>query len=345
MTKGFSPLDEQLGLKETQWSEGIVKQAVWLSGMVPFEDAALILQEIGQEEISTSSVWRLTQKWGQRLQALERQEQEQSHRLAEPGEVFRRESRSKGRMGLSMDGTMVYIRKEDWKELKVGCLFDVLMLPSVDPQTKDRVELGHAVHNTYVSHLGGPEEFGRKLWTEADRRHWSRASDTQVVADGAVWIWNLVQDYFYDSHQVVDWFHAKEHLALAAQLMFAESSSAAKHWLNQQETALFQGHADTIAQIIGKAAEQHVQAEDLLQQAGYFEKNKRRMNYLELRSEGWVIGSGMVESGGKQFKARFCGPGMRWSRSGAEHLLPVRTAILSRRFDHRWQAVYNSPIN
>jgi hypothetical protein len=342
--RGFFPLDEQLGLKESQWSEGIVKQAVWLSGMVPYEDAALILQEIGQVEVSTSSVWRLTQKWGQRLQRLEQTEQEQAYRLPEPGEVFRRESRSKGRMGLSMDGTMIYIRGEEWKELKVGCLFDVVQLPSVDAATKDRVELGHALHNTYVSHLGGPEEFGRKLWAEADRRHWNRSSDTQVVADGAVWIWNLVGDHFYDSHQVVDWFHAKEHLALAAQSMFGEGSSAAKRWLTEQETALFQGHAEKIAQLIAKAAPEHSLSEALLQQSGYFEKNKRRMNYLDLRSEGWLIGSGMVESGGKQYKARFCGPGMRWSRPGAEHLLPIRTAILSHRFDQRWHSVYNSPI-
>jgi hypothetical protein len=64
-----------------------------------------------------------------------------------------------------------------------------------------------------------------------------------------------------------------------------------------------------------------------------------------MREEGWVIGSGMVESGGKQFKARFCGAGMRWSRAGAERLLPVRTAILSKRFDRRWNAVYNLPKN
>jgi len=76
---------------------------------------------------------------------------------------------------------------------------------------------------------------------------------------------------------------------------------------------------------------------------GYFEKNKRRMNYLELRADGWVIGSGMVESGGKQFKSRFCGSGMRWSRSGAKHLLPIRTAILSQRFDQLWQKAYYSP--
>jgi hypothetical protein len=66
------------------------------------------------------------------------------------------------------------------------------------------------------------------------------------------------------------------------------------------------------------------------------------MNYLDLRSEGYPIGSGMVESGGKQYKARFCGPGMR-CRKGAERLLPVRTAKLSNRFDKMWRLAYNSP--
>jgi hypothetical protein len=346
VTKVFFPLDEILGIRDKRWSEGVAKRAVWLSGLVAYEKAATIMQEIGQVEISDSSVWRLTQKWGEKIQVLEAEEQKQAHRLPVAGEDVQLESRSMGRLGLSMDGTMIYIRGEEWKELKVGCLFDVVLLPSVDAQTKDRVDLGHALRNTYVSHLGGPEDFGRKLWTEAERRHWSRAVDTQVVADGATWIWNLVQDYFYDCHQVVDWFHAKEHLALTAQLMLGEGSSAAKRWLNEQETYLFQGHAEDIAQSIIASIEQRPQMrEDLLQQAGYFEKNKRRMNYLELRSDGWVIGSGMVESGGKQYKDRFASSGMRWSRLGAERLLPIRTAIMSRRFDHRWNAIYNLPKN
>ena len=53
----------------------------------------------------------------------------------------------------------------------------------------------------------------------------------------------------------------------------------------------------------------------------------------------------MVESGGKQFKSRFCGPGMRWSRPGLERLIPVRAAIMSDCFDSRWHAAYNSPPN
>ncbi len=69
------------------------------------------------------------------------------------------------------------------------------------------------------------------------------------------------------------------------------------------------------------------------------------MNYMALREEGWVIGSGMIESGAKQFKARFAGPGMRWSRDGAERLLPIRAAILGQQFDQHWDVIYNSPQN
>ena len=109
---------------------------------------------------------------------------------------------------------------------------------------------------------------------------------------------------------------------------------------------LFQGHAERIADELCAAALAYPeQAVDLVREAGYFRQNKRRMQYLEMREERWPIGSGMVESGAKQYKARFCGAGMRWSRSGAENLLPVRTAIMSRRYDDLWERVYNPPPN
>ena len=100
------------------------------------------------------------------------------------------------------------------------------------------------------------------------------------------------------------------------------------------------GIADELEQA---ATDQPEHTEDLRREAGYFRENQHRMNYLEMREEEWPIGSGMVESGGKQYKARFCGPGMRWSRPGAEKLLPVRSAILSGRFDEVWAKVYNAP--
>jgi hypothetical protein len=334
-----------LRLHDKNWSEGVAKLAVKYSAKMSYGDATEALHELGQMEISESSVWRLTQAWGEALKQVEEKEAERANSVAEeatPGNKIEKD----GRLGISMDGCMIYIRGDEWKELKVGCVFEVDWTTIFDPQTKDKVEVGHALSTSYVSHLGGPESFGRKLWTETRRRKWHSAIDTQVVADGATWIWNLVGDYWYDAHQLVDWYHATEHLGLAAALAFGQGTTQAQRWFKQYETLLYQGHADQIARAISNLAEQMpAQRQELLQHAGYFENQQHRMNYLEMRADGWVIGSGMVESGGKRFKDRFTKAGMRWTRSGAERLLPLRTAVMSRRFDERWNAAYNSPPN
>jgi len=332
-----------LKLWDKHWSEGVAKQAVKYSGKLSYEETAETLKDLGQIEISVKSVWRLTQHWGEAMQKVEAKEDEQANRTIECVATGRVESKTDQRLGAAMDGTMIYIRGEEWKELKVGCFFEVVAKPTLDVETKDWIELGHARNTTYVSHLGGPETFGEKMWTEARRRDWQHAVDTQVVGDGAPWIWNLAGTYLYDAHQIVDWYHATEHLALAAHLAFGEGAPEAIRWLKQQETPLFQGHADRVAQTIINLAVQTPAKEELHKQAGYFTNHHHRMQYLEMRSEGWLIGSGMVESGGKRFKDRFTRAGMRWSRSGAERLLPIRGAIMSRRFDERWQKAYNSP--
>jgi ribosomal protein L32E len=320
-----------------------VKEAVWLSGIVGFEMAEEILQQVGQRAISDSSVWRLAQKWGQQFRRVEEAERRSANTLS----TQRRsnpEAQSVGRMGVGMDGTMIHIREEGWKELKVGSVFEVEVRPTLDPHTGEMVELAHAVNNSYAAHLGGPEIFGQKVWAEAQRRGWEQALESEVLGDGAKWIWKLAIEHFYDSHQLVDWYHATEHLAWAARLLKGEGTLAAQRWYHRQERALFQGQAGWIADVLAAAAQkQPAVAEELEKEAGYFRHNKRRMNYLQMREEGWVIGSGMVESGGKQFKARFAGPGMHWSREGAENLLPVRTAIMSGRFDALWPEVYRSP--
>lgn len=324
----------------------MARLAVKYSGKLPFAEATEALQEIGQIDVSVKSVWRLTERWGAALQAVEAKEDERANRSAEPASSYPVSPEAKKRRGVAMDGTMLYIREEGWKELKVGCLFDVALTSTSDPETQDVIEVGQAGNTSYVSHLGGPEAFGQKLWTEAQRRHWQQAEATQAIGDGAAWIWNLVADYFYDAHPMVDWYHAKEHLAQAAQLAYGEGSSQAIRWLKGQETPLFQGQAAQVSQAITDLAESRPRVkEDLLKQASYFANHKHRMEYLEMRAEGWVIGSGMVESGGKRFKDRFTGAGMRWSRAGAERLLPIRTALMSRRFEERWAIAYNSPPN
>lgn len=345
--KAFFPLDQQLELEEKNWSEQVVKQAVWLSGLVDYETAAEIMERVGKIPISASSVWRLTQRWGESFCVIEEAERVVANAVPGHSDVLRRAARSGGCMGVSMDGTMIHIRDEGPKELKTGCVFEIEVRPTRDRETGEWVDLAHAVQNSYRAHLGGPEVFGQLLWAEAKRRNWEAALDTQVVADGAPWIWNLVRDHFYDSQQVLDWYHATEHLAAAARLLKGEGTPAAKLWFNARETLLFQGHADAIAAELDQAAQDlpAAAAEELHKQAGYFRNHCRRMNYQELREAGWLIGSGMVESGAKQFKARLSGPGMRWSRSGAQRLLPIRAAIMSNRFDHYWRLAYNSPQN
>lgn len=319
---------------------------VWLGGLLPFRVAAEVLERVGRVRVSDSSLWRQVQEVGKVFK--ERMEEERIRANVLEGRWGGPMERvePKGRMGVAMDGCMIHIREEGWKELKVGCVFEVEPGWIVDRETGERVEVGRAVHNSYVAHLGGPERFGQMVWAEAKRRGWEGAVETEVVGDGAAWIWNLAADYFYDSHQVVDWYHATEHLAEAARLLKGEGTPAQAAWFNRWKKRLFQGEAAQLAQALRAASAQHpAMAKELEREAGYFDNNRRRMNYQEMREEQWVIGSGMVESGGKQFKARLAGPGMRWSRSGAEHLIPIRAAIMSGRFAELWQLARNSPRN
>ncbi len=343
---GLFPLDRQLQLWDKHWSEQIAKQALWLSGLVEFAQAEEILKRVGQVEISDSSVWRRTDAWGERCKAVEATQRATATALPPRSEIVRGETPHATDMGVAMDGAMVHVRAEGWKELKTGCVFEPELRPTVDKASGETMDLAHAVHNSYVAHLGGPELFGQQVWAEAQRRAWPQAHDTIALGDGAPWVWNLVREHFYDSRQAVDWYHATEHLASAAQLLKGEAEPAAQPWFKQQETTLFQGHADQIAQQLHAAAPAHpTVADQLRREAGYFRDNHRRMQYMELREDGFPIGSGMVESGCKQFRKRFNGSGMRWSRPGIERLLPVRASIMSRRFDELWKATYNLPLN
>jgi hypothetical protein len=197
-----------LRLWEKHRSERVAKQAVWLSGLVAFAQAEQILREVGGIDISQRSIWLRVDRWGRRLQAIEALQQDKAYRFEDPESLD--PNRSRGRMGIAIDGTMVHIREEGWKELKVGCVFDIALRRQYAPHTQEEVELGSAIHNSYVAHLGGPEVFGRQLWAEARYRFWMHAEDSLTLGDGATRIWNLVS----------------EHLANAVKILFEEGRPA-----------------------------------------------------------------------------------------------------------------------
>lgn len=346
MRAGFSPLDEQLGVRRGQCSEQIARQAVWLYGHTSGAVAVEALQRLSGVALSATSLWRCVEQWGEPLHAYAELRQTAANALPLRGEAGPLNLRSPQNMGVAMDGAKVHIRKEGWRELKVGCVFDVEVRKERLLETGEVEDRAHAVHTSYVGIIGGVEAFGCVLWTEALRRKMPQAHDSIVVGDGAPWIWNLAQAHFGSSWQVVDWYHAKQHLHQVANLALGEGSPSAQQWVQTMRTPLYQGQTWQVsAGIKDLAAEYPSCAKALLTEAHYFETNKRRMQYLEVRDAGLPIGSGMVESGCKQFGARFAGAGMRWSRAGAERLIPIRAAIMGNCFDEMWNAALNTPLN
>ena len=304
------------------------KQMVWLSGLLPYEQATEVFERIGHRYVPAASIWRQTQVYGERLKAHVQHRREVSrmeHTVLPPAGLDHRQ-----RKGISMDGGMVHLREEGWKEFKVGAVFDVEQRLERDPVTAEVVEQAHGVNVAYTAVVGSVDEFAPALWTLAVNHDVPRAANSSVVADGAEWIWKLVPQYFPDTVQVVDWFHACEHLGDAATALYPDNTSAAERWFKRRRNDLFKGDVHKITLWLDH--------EGLGDHSRYFHRHKRRMQYQEFREEGYPIGSGTVESGIKQFKSRLTGPGMRWSRPGADRMLTIRNAILDRNFDDLWQA-------
>jgi len=119
-----------------------------------------------------------------------------------------------------------------------------------------------------------------------------QAADSSVTADGADWIWNLVEEYFPDSVQIVDWYHACEHLAQAAGAVYPENGQQCEHWFKERRNNLFLGKLHSISQPLERAG--------LADHSRYFRVHQRRMRYQEFREDGYPNGSGTMESGIKQ---------------------------------------------
>ena len=182
----------------------------------------------------------------------------------------------------------------------------------------------------YTAVLGDVEAFAPALWALAVTHALPTAQRCSVTADGAQWIWNLSDDLLPDSTQIVDYFHAMQHLSQAADALFPNEPERAKNWSRQRQDDLFLGNIHAITQPLDKAA--------LAEHSHYFHHHQRRMQYQEFRENGFPIGSGSVESSVKQFKARLAGPGMRWNRHSAQRMLLIRAAVLDHSFDDCWAA-------
>jgi len=323
----FSPLDNQLELVTGNYSPELQRDLVWLSGHVPYAVVSETLERLGAVAVPPASVWRICQVHGQRLatQAAWFQNQVGLDRLR----WSQAEYEPQARKGVSMDGGMVLVREEGWKELKVGVVSD-LVAPDIRQFDASKDPLHRNLH--YTASLGGVPEFSAALWCLAVQHNVPYAGQVAVTADGAAWIWGLTAELFPGSTQVVDWFHAAQHIDAAALKRFPadNQSDEAKRWSEALKQFLFHGECFKVIAALHQA--------NLSDDAAYFETHQHRMDYPAFRADGFPIGSGSTESAVKQFKHRLCGPGMRWSRTGLNQMVVIRAAVLDSSFDALWDA-------
>jgi len=226
---------------------------------------------------------------------------------------------------LSMDGGMVNIRQEGWKELKVGLIGNVV---SDDPPDSSVIPEVHTVPLVYTAVLGDLEVFTPVLVRTALAHGFFEAAQSSIPADGAAWIWGIADRHFPQSTQIVDCYHAQQHFSRGCPSSVPRPAVQAAAWLQAQTEVLFEGLLASRLADLNQAG--------LSEFAHYFQTHQARMRYLDFQEAGLPIGSGSVESEVKQFKQRLAGPGMRWSRPGAERMIPIRAAVLDHSFDARW---------
>jgi hypothetical protein len=304
---------------------------VWLSSLLPYAQCVEVFERIGERYVSCSSIWRQTQEYGQQLEThvADQQAQVSVERIQLPDTKYDHDHRK----GVSMDGGFVNIREHGWREMKVGTVFDVETRLERNPQTRELTEMAHGVNVHYTAVLGTKDDFKPAFWALAVTCDLPTARHRSVVADGAPWIWDVAEDVCPDGQQVVDWYHAVEHLYKVAVALYPNESDFAKRnrWFKTYKKHLYMGQIEKIISVLHKR--------DVPQFATYFERHKRRMRYLKFREDGLPIGSGTVESGVKQFKQRLCGTGMRWKEDNAQRMILLRSIALGHDFDDLWENV------
>lgn len=328
-----------MGVSQRGWSERVEKQVVKLTARESYGEAIKTYQELVGLTLQKSTAWERSQERGHNLREARQATAEQAWALPKAQTLIPGQPLTTDKFGVAMDGVLVYILGEGWKEAKVGCVFTYDQQLKRCPQTQEMIEGVKASQQSYVAYLGEPEPFAKLLSAEAERRGYDQAGQRVCLGDGAKWIWNLSSLCFPTAQEIVDWYHAVEHVWTAGHLGYGAEAAVRQRWVKRRKDELWLGHVQTVIDEINALAQlTETQAPALQTEAGYFLTNTRRMQYQEFREEGYPLGSGMVESGCKQLvTVRMKGPGMRWSRSGAETMLALRAEYLSDRWDQAWQ--------
>lgn len=346
-SKGHCPVDAELGVADLESSPGVRRMEAVVGSEMPFASGCEPMKVLAGLDVPAKAIERAAEAIGQQIARRDAQEIGRAKQLLLP--VITRQNIPK--MYVLMDGVQVpVVRKETegragriegqparTRECKLGCVFTQT---SVD---KDGWPIRDPASTTYVGAIETSEEFGFRIYTEAWRRGWEWVAIKVVIGDGAIWIWNVADQHFPGAIQILDLYHAREHLWKVAAWLHPNDVVAKKLWMKPMKDLLDDGKIEPlVARLREIAAEhalaQHSMTEDILNEAHYFETNISRMRYPEFRAKGLFVGSGVIEAGCKAvIGSRLKRSGMFWTVRGANDIIALRCCRLNGRFEDYWE--------
>jgi hypothetical protein len=341
---GQFPADVELDILHTEFSPGVRRMHALVGQESPFDQGREQMKLLAGLDVTTKSVERVAEAIGGDIAQGERRQMQRAVQLDLPIVI----GESIPILYVQMDGTGVPVVKKETvgrqgktdgqpahtREAKLGCVFtqtawDEEGFPIRDPDS-----------TTYTGAIETAEDFGKRIYLEAWNRGWSRAEKKVVLGDGAEWIWNLAAPYFPRAIQIVDLYHARQHLWELARRLFPNHEINQKAWMKiHQKRLLDKGKIEKLVTALRSTKSTHPEVLKTIRiEADYFERNAERMRYPRFRKQHLFVGSGVIEAGCKTVVgSRLKRSGMFWTVRGANAILALRCCHLNRRFEDYWE--------
>ena len=332
---GCCPRDHSLGLHGSSLSPGVLRMTGSTAALVSFAESSELLAELAGVRVEAKQVERCAEALGSQIAA------------AEQAGAFPAEGPSAPTMYLGLDGTGLPVRSSETAgragkqpdgsaKTREAKLVVVWTAQSRHPQTgRPLRDPGSASYSAAIESAASrdtdplPSPFARRVRREAERRGFPQAERRVVLGDGAAWIWKIAAEDYPGAIQIVDLFHAKEHLHAVSKALFPNDPERARLWADVRCDEL----DDVLAILRSHAAD----CTEAAQCADYIEHNRVRMQYADFRARGLCVSSGIVESGCKSvLGTRLKRSGMHWTTAGANQVAALRCCILSGLYEDFW---------
>lgn len=339
--QGVLPRDAQLDIVGTSFSPGVRKMMGHVGGKQSFKGGRADLEALAGIKVQTKAVERVAEQLGEEVEVFGQRERQQ----AVACNVVPLKSLPK--LYVSFDGTGVPMIKRETagrrgkgesgeahtREAKLGCVFTQTGTDEDGRPQRDEAS------TTYVGAIEPAAEFGWHIYGEAERRGLRRAAQVIVIGDGAQWVWAIADEHLPGAVQIVDLYHAREHLTDLSKVIYEGQSSKASRWCDRRMTQLDEGNLESVLRSMRRVQPRGKKAkEELRKTINYFERNRARMRYGEFRRQGLFVGSGVVEAGCKTVVGhRLKQSGMHWSLRGANAIIALRCTQLSGRWEEFWE--------